>query len=517
MMDIFINAEKENDIMKQVEKWGVYELQINGPSEGNPFLEQKVIGEFSNEIERKTVVGFYDGEGIYKIRFMPSFEGTYHYKINTSFSDKVYEGDFVSICPSENNHGPVTTAYTYHFAYADGTMYYPIGTTCYAWIHQPEQRRKETLRTLSSSPFNKIRFCVFPKHYDYNFEEPELYPFESKNKFSFNLTKENFNQFTATNTVCEWDFSKYNPEFFRNIEQHVMHLLELGIQADIIIMHPYDRWGFSNMSLEEDLQYIRYLISRLSAYRNVWWSLANEFDVVYHKPFDSWEKFGETISKEDPYHHLISIHNCLHFYDYNKPWITHCSIQRQPYSKPLEHMMQWREQYKKPIVIDEMCYEGDVCHSWGNIDAQEMVRKFWKCTVYGGYGGHGETYTGYDDILWWSHGGALHGESQQRLDFLYHVLQDIPGYGLKPFYNEWGFFYATPEISFDRKEFYLYYYDLQQPSYMEYRLNPDKVYTVEILDTWDMTISNVGNYSGDFTISLPRKKYIAVRITELEE
>jgi hypothetical protein len=35
---------------------------------------------------------------------------------------------------------------------------------------------EQTLETLSTAPFNKMRMCVFPKHYTFNHNEPELYP-----------------------------------------------------------------------------------------------------------------------------------------------------------------------------------------------------------------------------------------------------------------------------------------------------------------------------------------------------
>lgn len=38
------------------------------------------------------------------------------------------------------------------------------------------------------------------------------------------------------------------------------------------MINPYDRWGFSQMSSECDDLYWKYLIARVSAYRNVWWS-----------------------------------------------------------------------------------------------------------------------------------------------------------------------------------------------------------------------------------------------------
>ncbi len=34
------------------------------------------------------------------------------------------------------------------------------------------------------------------------------------------------------------------------------------------------------MTPEQDDRYVRYLAARLGAYRNVWWSLANEYDFL---------------------------------------------------------------------------------------------------------------------------------------------------------------------------------------------------------------------------------------------
>ena len=51
----------------------------------------------------------------------------------------------------------------------------------------------------------------------------------------------------------------------------------MGIQADLILFHPYDRWGYSRMNLEQQNFYLRYVVNRFSAYHNVWWAMANEF------------------------------------------------------------------------------------------------------------------------------------------------------------------------------------------------------------------------------------------------
>src|SRR5260370_23195842 len=81
-------------------------------------------------------------------------------------------GGFEVTAPKPGNHGPVRVAHTFHFAYADGTPYFPIGTTCYASTHQGDRLEEQTLATLKKSPFNKIRMCVFPKHYAFNQNEP---------------------------------------------------------------------------------------------------------------------------------------------------------------------------------------------------------------------------------------------------------------------------------------------------------------------------------------------------------
>ena len=66
-------------------RWGIFEVGIDGPKDGNPFIEQKVTGIFKGDNETVSCDGFYDGDGVYRIRFMPSFEGAYTYQIQTTF------------------------------------------------------------------------------------------------------------------------------------------------------------------------------------------------------------------------------------------------------------------------------------------------------------------------------------------------------------------------------------------------------------------------------------------------
>lgn len=498
-----------------VERWGCLELTFQGKEFENAFVEGTIKGTFSCPWENKTLEGFYDGKGIYKIRFMPSFISEYSYEIAGSFSDETYTGCFQVTEPSLNNHGPVKVANQFHFTYMDGTPYYELGTTCYAWVHQPVSMQEQTLQTLKEAPFNKIRFCIFPKHYDYNLYEPITYPYEGYPCGIEGINRENFMEFLPSNTENRWDYTRFNPEHFRMIENRIKDLNELGIEADIILFHPYDRWGFSEMGREHDLFYIRYVMARFSTYRNVWWSLANEYDLCTGKSVEDWECIAETIVRYDPYQRLRSIHNCKHIYDFTKPWITHCSIQRTEIYISAANTKSWREQFGKPIVLDEVGYEGDINYNWGNLTSEEMVRLFWTATVRGGYCGHGETYVKEDNKLWWSHGNVLYGESPIRLAFLHQILTEVPGLGLDPAgMKKWDDNAATAAHPKYRDRYYLFYTGNSRPSFREFSFAPDKRYHVEVIDTWNMTIEDRGIFSGKFYIDLPGRQFMALRIYE---
>ncbi len=471
-------------VEKQVERWGVFELRLQGSQEGNPFLDVSLTGEFRMGHRIVSVNGFYDGNGEYVLRFMPDEEGVWRYltKSNRVGLDNL-SGQFTCVAPSASNHGPVRVRNTYHFAYGDGTAYFPFGTTCYAWNHQGERLEKQTLETLENAPFNKIRMCVFPKHYDFNHNEPEYYPFEGSPQ-------------------AGWDFSRFNPCYFRHLEKRVAGLMALGIEADLILFHPYDRWGFATMSQDVNGRYLRYVVTRLSPYRNVWWSMANEYDFMENMEMGDWDRLFRLVQQYDPCQHLRSIHNAFGFYDHGKPWVTHCSVQNSELTKVNE----WRELYGKPVVVDECCYEGDINHDWGNITAQEMTHRFWEGVWRGGYVGHGETYLTADETLWWSKGGILRGESPARIAFLRRILEEGPACGLTPSRNRWGVTHGGAD------GYLLLYFGFRQPSFKVVELPETGRFELDVIDCWNMTITTLpGTHSGKIRVELPRRQYMALR------
>ncbi len=504
--------------MITVERWGVFEVEIQGPSDGNPFTERQFSGIFRSKHETVSADGFYDGNGVYKVRFMPSFEGDYTFETSGNFPEANAKGTFTVAAPGKGNHGPMRVANQYHFAYEDGTPYYSVGTTCYAWVHQPEDVYQKTLEELDKGYFNKMRFCVFPKHYIHNFRDPQTFPYEGT-PIDCTLFNEDNMTFAGAGdfTGNHWDFTRFCPEHFRRLERAVLDLQKRGIEADIIVMHPYDRWGFSQMTREQDDLYWNYVIARFSAYRNVWWSLANEYDIMRAKTMEDWEHYARLLCEKDPYRHLRGIHNCMAFYDHSRPWVTHCSLQRQDLYRHVEFTADYRTRWGKPVVWDEIAYEGNIDMGWGNISGQELTRRFWEASLRGGYAGHGETFLDPEnDILWWSHGGELYGESPARIKFLHSILEQTPGLGLKQGEGMFDETVGVPD-QMAPASYEIHYYGFGRPSFRDFRKPEKESWKAEIIDTWNMTVEDAGVHSGKFRLALPGREYMAVRLVRLPQ
>ncbi|MCL2222719.1 MAG: DUF5605 domain-containing protein [Oscillospiraceae bacterium] len=484
-----------------VSRYGVWEISINVKTEEiakNPF-DTRFKGVFKKDNRTQTAHGFYDGAGVFKLRFMPDAEGEWIYRTYSEIpSLDGLSGSFICSAPKPGNHG-VARVSGKHFVYDDGAPLYPMGTTCYAWIHQPETLRRQTIESLKNSAFKKIRMCVFPKHYDFNKNEPELFAFEG-------------------NLADGFDYSKPNPVFYSHLETCIAQLHEIGIEADLILFHAYDHWGFSQMDRECNHRYLKYLTARLSCFPNIWWSLANEYDLLRHLTEQDWESFAKIIQEGDYAGHLMSIHNCFGFYNHSKPWITHCSIQRQDVYKTTEYTNEWIDEYQKPATLDEIGYEGDIHWGWGNLTAEELMRRSWEAFVRGGYPGHGETYLSSDDVLWWSKGGVLKGDSPARYEFLMKICEEAGGIDYLPERSPWDIAVGGIE-----GKVYIAYLGFSRPRNRSFHSDhpylgrsnlPEGKYKVEIIDTWNMTITDCGIMAReDLHVELPARQYMAVRLT----
>ena len=482
-----------------------------------------ITAEFVCEGEKNCVPGFYAGDGVYKVRFLPKKVGTYTWNVqgvvSTSGTEKCEESDLPGMVKADGKA----------FRFENGQLFHPFGTTVYALINQSDELIEQTMQTLEKSPFNKLRMCVFPKDYDFNKNEPTCYAFEK-------------------NEDGTWDPSRPVYAFWDALDRHIVRLGEMGIQIDLILFHPYDRWGFDGMGLEKDKQYLSYLLRRLAAYPHIWWSLANEYELTKRTQAE-WDEIEAFVAGNDPYGHLLSCHNIFKIWDSTRPLTTHASIQ----SKDLPRLTSWVQRWNKPVMLDECAYEGNLEHIWGCITGQEMTRRFWKAICSGAYCTHGETFYADDDVLWWARGGVLKGESPARIAFCRKIVESLPGHlegelsvlhgllhlrevpeteretviaqagALNPGFSnvirallesEDAESYAFNETVYNAHigtDCYLHFYDTRPLAKEHLTLPEDRTYTIHLIDTWNMTIETVAaGISGSYELALPSRENMAM-------
>ncbi len=541
---------KKPQAAQQVEQWRRFEVAMTGPADGNPFADVELTADFTNAAtgQAVTVRGFYDGGGTYRVRFMPSAVGEWKYVTHSNAAQlDGLSGTFACKPSAGQNHG-IVRAVGREFRYADSTLYFPVGTTAYAWIHMPADVRRQTLASLRAAQFDKIRMCVFPKHYALCKELPELYPYEilsdehrraeSGSADEGRILGEGGSVKVKGSGVV-FDKSRFNPAFFRHLEQCVDSLDAIGCQADLILFHPYDKgyWGFDQMTMQENRAYLRYLEARLSSFKNVWWSLANEYDYVKAKTLQDWLALIAEVRANDPYCHLVSIHgSTATYFPHPESGLTHMSVQDEGPVMERGRASIVRNIYPMPVVFDEARYEGNLPYRWGRMSGEEMIDEMWNGLVQGTYITHGECFQYHDgdfDTIFWAKGGQWRGESWRRVPFMRSVLADLPN--------------ALQMADVSRDDvtstagdgYYLVYFgdrmqdswtfNLPQKNATYPKLRPGTKFTVEIIDTWNMTVRKVPTVfeTGEVNdyrmydrqmrgVRLPKSPYLMLRIKKAE-
>lgn len=498
--------------LTRVERWGVHEVVVRGPATGNPFDDVTIGATFAGpDGETIRVPGFYDGDGVYRVRFSPPSLGIWQWRSESNIASlRGHAGRVEASPPTGANHGPVSVSPDgYHFRHADGTPFRQIGTTSYSWALQSDARCAETLATLAAAPFNKLRMAVFP-HVDSVATRP------------FARTGEG---------LRDWDPTRLEPAYFRRFEDRLVRLGALGIQADVILYHPYDAArGYSDMGRADDERYLRYVAARFGAYRHVWWSMANEYDAIRSKSVADWDHLFQVLQAADVHDRLRSIHQIHTYYDHRKPWITHASVQNGAAVLDDVRAQLHRAFALKPVIFDEVVYEGNSPKRWGSLTGERLVERFWHGLIGGTYVGHSETYDpgGDADHSWLGQGGSLKGTSPPRLAFLRRIMEEGPVPGIEPIDAWWNY-----HLGGKANHYYLRYFGAERPTEWDVVLPGHGVeaagpYRADVIDTWGMSVTAV---DGVFTmarrsdydvqdpgrpkLTLPGKQWMAVRLVRV--
>lgn len=298
--------------------WKPAELDIRFKYDAaRPYWSDEITGFFYHEKDTVAVKAFWYDKDHFKIRFTPTFTGTWRYEAIRRKA-VIQKGSIKVVAASNGYHGFVRRdmEHPYHFIRDDGTRYFMFGTTYYNMVLNAlaGDRWKTAIDSAMVFGINKIR--VFASS-----EKGARTPYDWTSPFLI-----------VSDSI---DYSRMNPQYWKALDRIVEYSLQRDLVVDLIMLG----YGAKTYSVPElDRKYIQYLLARYAAYPNIIWCLTNEWNYIYRdhnrdKPF--WNSLGEMIRNEDPYmsfkgqFRLLSIHQQtrVDFQFFNYDWPVHAIVQ----------------------------------------------------------------------------------------------------------------------------------------------------------------------------------------------
>ena len=288
-------------------RFDVFEVELTGTkSYANPFLDVTVAAEFTGPSGRKvTAHGFHDGSNVWRVRFAPDETGAWNYVTTASDTNNagLHQRTGSLTCAASAHRGfiRIHPDNPYAFAYTDGTAFFPMGDTCYGLFddsHITPALRREYLETRRRQRFNFVRMTM--GHSEARAaKDPAFWAWGG--------------------TPAKPDLDRFNPTFFRGLDELFRDLQARGMNVELILFNFYRR-PFTDTKLwtpVHERAWLRYVLARYAAFRNVFlWTLANEYEThpegTYRldRPGDvEWAQATARLVKEfDPYRHLVTVH-----------------------------------------------------------------------------------------------------------------------------------------------------------------------------------------------------------------
>ena len=406
-----------------IEAYEFAEVTINvaQPDARNPFTDVSVIGSFSPVIgeERWKVEGFCDSPdgSVYKIRFMPRAAGDYKYAV--SFRAGSLQKDFTGSFHVTDGHrkGPVRIdpQYRWHFIWeGTGEHYFFNGTTAY-WLTGWKDERiiRNSIDRLHRLKVNRIRVTVAGRSNLY-FGEPVMTG-ENYSNLPTPWVAERPNDFTHPG----FDYTRFYIPLWQKFERMLAYARDRNVIISVVFdmndnkVHP-DAGG------EDERRFLRYAVSRFSAFSNVTWDLGDDLEGYRD---DKWtHDTGELIEQWDPYHHLATSHPMKTVHqDRASEWFGFTSY--QDWSRE-QHtlLLASRELQKKtgriiPQTNEEYGYE-DHYPLWaapGSDSADVLRRTAWEIVMAGAYQTAGETCRKGTNIYPDTGGGWMNGRGDDTM------------------------------------------------------------------------------------------------------
>jgi len=346
--------------------WGIFEADFSRANDyEDPFRDVSLDVTYMAPDGTKTNFwGFYDGDTVWKARFMPNLVGAWHYEASFSDHEEVMSGSFEVV--DSGLPGLITKDLSNPswFGFAGGKHAsirgFHVGDRFFA-ANWPSDSREIFLDWVQKQGYNLLSVA------------------------SFYLNREAEGRGAGWQTPDLWDSRSRQPrpEEFARAEAILDDLSSRGI-----VVYPFA--GFfgqsSDFPLDPDVQefYLRYTMARFGPYWNLLYNVAGPEPLwrpaAFRNRMNAGEiiRLGSLIQELDPFGHLVSIHNETGPDPFrHETWHDYVTLQGGK-EGPSPSVHRFVERYTpggKPVFAQEVFWPGNVWHECECTDAETIRKK----------------------------------------------------------------------------------------------------------------------------------------------
>ena len=456
-----------------IEQYNTHDFTLRADAPGNPF-DVEVAGEFSGPNgQRLRVPGFYDGNGVWKIRFSPPALGAWTLRTISPLAALNARTETEVECVANRNpkiHGGlrVDPSYPHHFVYEDGTRYFLMGYEAdWLWGVEMNDPRRATMHRLidliAARGFNHLMVNIYAhdtnwspgRKHQWDFGPPDLYAWEGTNE--------------------KPDHSRFNVRFFQLYDGMMAVLRDKGIVAHIMLKVYNKMVKWPPPGSEDEARYFRYVTARYQAFSNVVWDFSKE---AYNEKNELLQaRLIDLVRDTDAYDRLTTAHDD-EIYEWDPELSRNLDFRTDQQHADFAAMIAFdRARRPYPVVNSEFGYERGVDklptyrveHDW-----QEQLRRAWHVYLAGGYGVYYYSNTAWDVVK-----VEPEPPGMKRFQLLSETLSALPYWRMKPA-NELS---SGPCLALEG-EVYAFYAEGQQLAVHLRGLADPAHAKAEWLDTW---------------------------------
>lgn len=380
----------------QIQQYHSHDFVFPAQANGNPF-DVELEGEFVGpDGVRLTVPGFYDGGGVWKIRFSPPRTGKWTLRTKSALAALHGKQDADIECVPNRHaaiHGGlrVDAAHPYHFRYEDGTRYFLLGYECdWLWgIDMKDPKRVEMhklIDRIAARGFNHLLVNVYAhdtswspgKQNQWDYGPPEMFAWEGSNE--------------------KPDHTRMNVEFFRIYDRMMEALREKGIVAHLMLKVYNKKVNWPEKNSPEERKYFRYVVARYQGFSNVVWDYSKES--YNEKDNELQARLIDYVRALDAYKRLTTVHDD-DAYEWDPRFSYNVDFRTDQQHSDFAGMIAFdRAMRRRPVVNSEFGYERGVGEKLPTYrkedDWEEQLRRAYWIYLAGGYGVYYYHYTSWD-------------------------------------------------------------------------------------------------------------------------